>query len=251
MKKIIFIFTVGFLFKSFAYIPPSEMILSRWVKHQGFRNYKVVQSVTISDHSTLKEPLKLTEEWWRFSDRLFLRVKEGSKTLFLFSYKDFNKYWIDSKRRKISGNRNYIENYFFLKIKEPEKEEPDIETPNEKKTPEWMSQVEDIRLERALGVVNYVFDLKKSTLWLEQDEFVLRKLKVDKDSWLTAHSYRLYPGRLFFPRKRIFKSPDLEVEMKVLSIQSMSVNTSKQARLKHIPKEEDNSLLNKFYYQIR
>ena len=235
MKKIIFIYIVGFLFPSFAYTPSSEMILSRWTQQQGLRNYKIVQSVIFSDHSALNESLKLTEEWWRLSNRLFLKVKKGSQVLFLFSYRNSNKYWVNSKRQKVSRSKNYIENYFFVK---PE-------------APEWMSQLEDIRLERAVGVVNYIFNSKKVSLWLEQDEFVLRKLKLDEDQWLTAHNYRLYPGKLFFPQKRIFKSPEMKVEMRVISIHSLSSNQSKQTRLKHIPPTEDNNLLNKFYYHIR
>ncbi len=238
MKNLLHIcFLIGFLFEVQAYIPESSMILSRLVQHQGARNYKISQEVIFLDHSSLKEPLKFTEEWWRFSNRLFVEVKKDSQRVFSFSYRNSNKSWLNSKKRSVSQRKNYIENYFFIK--------PKISS--------WLSSVKNIYLERALGVVNYVFNLRKKDLavWIEQDEFVIRKLKLKKDTWLTAQDYHLYSGRLFFPKKRTFFSPEMKVEMRVTSIRPLSSQEKTSRHLKLTSSLEDSDLVNRFYYQIR
>ena len=232
-----FYILIGFLFKVQGYIPSPDIILSRLNQNQGTRNYKIFQEVTFLDHSSLKNSLKFKEEWWRLSNHLFVNVIKDSQTIFSFSYKNFKKSWINEKNQKVSEKKNYIENYFFLKPK----------------LPSWLSLVKRIHLERALGVVNYVFYLNKKnpTLWIEQDEFVIRKVRIQEDSWLTAEDYQLYLGQFLFPHKRTFLAPGIKVEMKVLNIQPVSSKESIPKHSKLIPLQEDNEFVNQFYYQVR
>ena len=232
-----FWFLFGMLFKVYAYIPNSEIILSRWVQNQGTRNYKISKEVTFLDRSSLKGTLTFKEEWWRLSTRLFVNVTKNSKTVFSFSYKNSTKSWRNAKNKRVSQRKNYIENYFFLK---PE-------------PPSWISSIEDIKLERALGVINYVFHLndKSPTLWIEQDEFVLRKIKLKKNFWLMAEDYQMYPRQLLFPRKRTFLSPKMRVEIKVLGVRLLSSQENIPTRLKSASFQEDNELVKQFYYQLR
>ena len=87
--------------------------------------------------------------------------------------------------------------------------------------PSWLNSIEKVSLGRSLGMVNYVFRKKEQALWIEQDNFVIRKISMGKGAVLTAESYQIYTGGLSFPKKRKYISPEIEVSMNIDSVEAI------------------------------
>ena len=148
-----------------AYILKPETILNRLDKNQGSKNYKISQNILLLDRSRLDDAFPLKEIWWKYKNRTYLQVSSPNypKLKLNFIYKNFRKTWISGKAKK-SKEKNYIESYFFQKNRRPS----------------WLDSVQQVNLGRALGMVNYVFKKKERTLWIEQDNFVIRKMVMEK-----------------------------------------------------------------------
>ena len=182
------------------------MILKRLDKNQGMKNYKISQNVLFLDRSGLDEPFQLKEIWWKYSNRAFLQVNSVNhpRLKLNFIYQKFHKTWISGKTKK-SKEQNHIESYFF----------------QENMRPLWLNTVEQVSLSRALGMVNYVFRKKEKTVWIEQDNFVLRKITLGKGAVLTAQDYQIYTGGLSFPKKRKYINSEIEAVMEVSSVEAV------------------------------
>ena len=118
--------------------------------------------------------------------------------------------------------------------------------------PSWLNTVEQASLERALGMVNYVFRKKEKTVWIEQDNFVLRKIALGKGAVLTAHNYQRYTSGLFFPKKRKYISSEIEVGMEVSSLSAFQQKWSHSLKPNQWETSHgDAEVIKKFYQNIR
>lgn len=89
-----------------------------------------------------------------------------------------------------------------------------------------------LRYSRSGGVVNYAFgeatapdaETSKPGVWIEQDAFVIRKIRFPSGHSVTATDYQSYAKGLLFPKKR-----EVEWQDKKASIQVLSVETRKPA----------------------
>lgn len=122
-----------------------------------------------------------------------------------------------------------------------------------------------VRLGRIAGVVAYVFgeptpvDSTKSLpgVWIEQDAFVLRKLRFPSEAEITADRHSTQSG-LRFPRTRVITWGANTAEIRVTSVKSLSASaaapflnqTSFQADLKNarLPTDEQ---VKEFYSRFR
>ena len=213
------------------------MILKRLDQNQGTTNYKISQNILFMDHSGLDETFRLKETWWKYPDRAYLQVTstDDPHLKLNFIYQNFHKTWISGKIKK-SKKQNSIESYFF----------------QESMRPSWLNTVEQVSLGRALGMVNYVFRQKEKSVWIEQDNFVLRKIVLRKGAVLTAQNYQRYTRGLMFPKKRKYKSSEMEVVMEVSSLSAF------QQKWRHSLKanqwetsQGDIEMIKKFYQNIR
>lgn len=206
LKYLIYIFFIGLLsFQGEAYILKSDIILKRLNKNQGTKSYKISQNILFLDRSRLDETFQLEETWWKYNNRAYLQVSSLNhpQLKLNFIYRKFYKTWMSGKV-KTSEEKHYIESYFF----------------SQNMRPLWTSTVEKVNLGRALGIVNYVFRKKDKALWIEQDNFVIRKIVMGKSAFLTAEDYQIYIGGLSFPKKRKYISPEIEVSMEVSSVET-------------------------------
>ena len=67
-KKPVWVFLFLLIFHSLnvgAYIPSSEMVLSRLDKNSGSGSYLISQEVIFTETSKFQPPLRLVETWWR------------------------------------------------------------------------------------------------------------------------------------------------------------------------------------------
>ena len=238
VPHLMFILCIGLpCFQGTAYILKPEMILNRLDKNQGSKNYKISQNILLLDRSRLDDAFQLKEVWWKYKNRAYLQVSspDHPQLKLNFIYKNFHKTWMSGKTKK-SKERNYIESYFFQKNIRPS----------------WLNSIEKVSLGRALGMVNYVFRKKEQALWIEQDNFVIRKIVMGKGAVLTADNYQIYTGGLSFPKKRKYTSPEVEVSILLSSIEVIKKKwnhslTPHQWELSN----GDVEMIKKFYQNIR
>lgn len=223
--------------KTVAYIAKTDMILSRLDRNQGMKNYKISKNILFLDRSRLDDTFRLKETWWKYANRSYLQVssKDHPQLKLNFIYKKSHKTWISMKTKK-SKQQDYIESYFFRKNIRPA----------------WLNSVEEVKLGRALGMVNYVFRKKEKAVWIEQDNFVVRKISMGKTAVLTAENYQMYKGGLLFPKKRKYRSHEIEATIEVSSLEVITQQWSHSLK----PNQWDISYgdvetIKQFYQNIR
>lgn len=92
-----------------------------------------------------------------------------------------------------------------------------------------------LRLSRVGGVINYAFgtpSIPNSSeiqpgLWIEQDQFVIRKIKFPSNAEVSADNHSLYARGFSFPKKRSVAWDSNTVQIQTLSV----ISKSKQANL--------------------
>ena len=241
--KILIIFLGGLSFFItcfvFAYIPKPEMILSRLNKTKGVRSYRISQRLIFLDSSKISNSVEFRELWERGREYLSLRVTQSGDPQFkiYFLYKNSTKRWINSSGKRLSKKGEFVEPYFLSKSFNLSR----------------LSSVESLSLKRTEGVVNYFFDFpqKGLSLWVEQDEFVVRKIKFSKISSLRAENYKSYPGGLFFPKKRRFLSSNFSVVLETLNVEILNQKPFSQLKPNQWGKSKDKDLLKSFYQNVR
>ncbi|MDE0151570.1 MAG: hypothetical protein OXK80_03595 [Bdellovibrionales bacterium] len=237
IQTLICILLAGLCLKTTAYIPTTEMILSRLDRNQGTKNYKISQNILFLDRSRLDDTFQLKETWWKYANRVYLQVRstEHPQLKLNFIYKKFYKTWMSGKAKK-SKKQNYIESYFFRKNMRPA----------------WLNSIEKVKLGRALGMVNYVFRKKEQAVWIEQDNFVVRKIAMGNTAVLTAENYQIYTGGLLFPKKRTYKSPEIEVTMEVTHLEAIKKQWNHSLKSnKWEVSHGDIEMIKHFYQNIR
>ena len=80
------------------------------------------------------------------------------------------------------------------------------------------------RLSRKGGVVQYEFSQGKATLWIEQDEFVIRGWQWKGGESLMAWDYQSYPQLMFLPSKRLFIYNSNRSWIQVTKVESLKAN---------------------------
>ena len=94
-----------------------------------------------------------------------------------------------------------------------------------------------VRLGRSGGVVDYVFgeptpvDASKNLpgVWIEQDGFVLRRLRFPSQAELSAEQYGLQAGSLRFPGQRVVTWGDHTAVIRLISVKSVDAKTAAAA----------------------
>lgn len=218
--KFLFLSIIFFVNPAFAYIPNSEYILDRTSSNHGSGIYVVHQTLTI--YSPDKLPVELKEKWTIDSaKKMRLEVsqkREGSDDVrFTFLYLNNKRLTVDQKGllRASSISEDFVEPLFYYKsvtyVKEllskmgiiPKNYSPPKASKNEY-TPEPF-----VRLSRTLGVINYAFgeissdpQNRKPGLWIEQDLFHVRKLRLPDGTEVIANKYQRHSHGFWVPYNR-------------------------------------------------
>ena len=268
MKKnglFLFVF-ICFMLEAGAYIPSYSMILSHLAYSQGRGEYRIEQEVLFKQSV---EPLSLKEIWWiKNSDQMRLDVRANKKELGSLYLR-----FIYQKNRKIfkDGNNQiqnravayyHMERPFHLRSRQKLRKLFSLWKVAPFQVPEREEgQGSDsfVRLSRKGGVVQYQIGEGNSRLWMEQDEFVIRSWRWGSGESLTAWSYKLYPGHLFFPSKRLFRHNSSEVFIQVQKVQSLKVDKkwihrSKLSKKNTLPQNlssADQDRIREFYEKFR
>jgi len=240
MKFVISFLTVIFAAASaHAYIIPTRTILQKAVENAGSGIYAIEQEVQFSNGD---EQIAVKETWLIDSDRTMRLTVTGGKDLqnsfkLQFLYSGGQKWSLANNTRKSEKMpEEFLEK--FLNFRNPEifantlahfkiipvsafQKKPAAKTGAEfKYEPEsW------VRYSRTGGVVNYALgvatpvdkDINYPGLWIEQDQFVLRKLRLPSQVEMSANNYNQFARGLSYPRARTIRWGNNTVNIRLIS----------------------------------
>lgn len=271
---------------SLAYIPQSSTIISRTVRNHGKGGYLVEQEVSF--HTT-NEPLVLRERWWvENGEHMRLTVsgtsaapqKQAEPIRFESLYSKGQRSALDvNGGRELSTSpapAEFIESFFHERTSASFMQSllhahiVPASFVHERIKPTKLEQIRHIpepqvRLSRVAGVVAWVFgepspvDGKANPeVWIEQDAFVLRRLRFPSEAELSTDRISNYPNGLKFPRERTLTWDNNTVTIRVLSIKSVQAAQlekvlepsafARSARAAHLP---EMTQVREFYSRFR
>lgn len=237
-----YILLISFLFASSAgaYIPPARMILQRTSEKTGTGGFVIEQEVTFNGFS---EPITLKEIWTIENDRLMMVTvsspKESNDKIQLqFIYKQNQKqFLLKNGKESRSFGSDFVEPLFHSRSLDTlaqwmvaQKIAPNTllqRKPAPRKIEDTAYVAEPfVRLSRAGGVINYAFGIVPTEMnndatpgvWIEQDQFVIRKIKTPSGAEITADTYQSYGKSIEFAKEHAIRWDQQTVQVKTLSI---------------------------------
>lgn len=268
-----------------AYIPPYWMIMSRTADNHGLGLFQVDQDV-IFNHGD--EPFVVNERWIIQSENAMRVEVTGKKQLqdrlrLTYVYQNGRRYYVDENgvRRSEPVTDNFLEAYFhfrYSKFIKPILVRQDIAPAvSLKSEPHHYSQKRPrpepepyVRLSRTGGVVNYAIGTPTPPsasdpypgLWIEQDQFYIRKIRLRSLVEVSANNYASYGKGLWFPKERqitwsgqsakvtlnraVSIAPTTTVKA---ALESSSLNFGKDPKLSRVL--PDDKVIQTFYTQFR
>lgn len=236
---VVFIFLIVSPLSAFSYILPTRTILQKTSENAGAGIYAIEQEVQFSNGD---DTLLLKEMWLVDSDRTMRLTVTGGKELqnsfrLQFLYNGGQKWSLSGTQRKSEKVPDeFLERFFNMR--NPEifantlahfkiipagafNKKPLGRTGAEVKyEPEgW------IRYSRTGGVVNYAMGLPTPSsqdygnpgIWIQQDEFVIRKLRLPSQTELVANNYNSFSRGLSYPRSRTIRWGNNTVTIRLIS----------------------------------
>lgn len=264
----------------FAYIPPYWMIMSRVAETHGKGTYAIDQDVVFPGET---EPLLVNEKWTVLNENKMRLEVTGRRQLqgkikLIFIYDDSRKHFLDEAGMRKTGRAptDFFEPLFHFRFSknikpylvaqkvapaESLRSEPfhySIQKPQA--APESY-----VRLARLEGVVNWAVGTpslpgaQSPGLWIEQDQFNVRQIRLADNVQVTARRYENFPQGLSFPRERDVQFNKTTVRIVTNSVSS--VGSSKDALAKLEPQSltkdvggavwPESQLIRAFYTQLR
>lgn len=226
-----------FSLPAWAYIPEYALIANRTADQHGRGAYQIEQDVTFRRDA---EAYTVKETWTVLGEnnlRVTLEGKgalrglvqgtilfEGSQKTFTdgtsFKNQRLGDDWLEPLLHFRSGKylRSRLVN---LKVTPAEalRDRPPLSSEGAPK----YEPVSFIRLSRTGGAVNYAIGISPSvgagpTLWIEQDNFVVRKFKGPTQSQLKADNYAKFEDGLWYPRTLTYTFGNFSVTTNVTSV---------------------------------
>lgn len=224
---------------AFSYIIPTRTILQKTSENAGSGIYAIEQELQFSNGD---ETLLLKETWLVDSDRTMRLTVTGTKDLqntfrLQYLYNGGQKWSLSGTQRKSEKMpEEFLEKFFnmrnpeifantlaHLKIvpagafnKKPlARSGSDIKYEPES----W------VRYSRTGGVVNYAMGLPTPPeqevgnpgIWIQQDEFVVRKLRLPSQAEVVASNYNSFAKGLTYPRSRTIRWGNNTVTIRLIS----------------------------------
>ncbi len=241
--------TVFVVVSAHAHIPPYWMILSRTADNHGKNTYLVDQDVVFS-HG--QETLIVNERWTIVNENTLRLDVSGRQQLrdrirFTYIYNSGRRAYLDEsgalKIEKIPAD--FFEPYFHFRASKNVKPvlvaqgiAPGISLKSEghrynAKNPLVPSEPY-VRLARSGGVVTYAVGTPTPEsssegspgIWIEQDQFVIRKIRLLSAAEVSAQKYKVFSGGLWLPQERQVSWGNQTVKIN-LSNASTLANTAK------------------------
>lgn len=235
---------------SFAYIPEYSMIASHTADQHGRGSYLIEQDVIFHKDG---EALTVRETWMvnnESSMRVTLEGRGALKGLVqgTLVYDGSQKYFTDGTTRSQRLGEDWLEPLFHfrsskyfrnrlvtLKVTPQEslRDRPPLASEGDiKYEPPGF-----VRLSRVGGSIAWEIGMPPSTgvrpeVWIEQDQFVLRKFRGPDQVLLKANEYNKYGEGLYFPRQRSYTFGNYTVEVQTLLVKSLGKLKADDARFR-------------------
>jgi hypothetical protein len=266
---------------SLAYIPPTKMILQRVAENSGSGTYTIEQEVQLS---VGLEPIYLKETWVVENERNMRLTVTGTKDLkdlvkLQFVYTGGQKWRLRDGRREASKiPEEFTERYFHIRSTEnliaylqQLKILPSLSGRKSvpKKGEDFKYESEPfVRLGRSEGTISYAFgsptppDQKvlNPGLWVEQDQFLIRKIRFPTQAEVTAENFAPFARGLNFPKLRTIQWNQNTVYVRLLNVAGKSAAGPQAFQaaslevpytVKNLPNASAQTLIEEFYSRFR
>lgn len=236
---LVLITTLALPVMALAYIIPTRTILQKTSENAGSGIYAIEQELQFSNG---EENLTVKETWLIDNDRTMRVTVTGGKELqnsfrLQFLYNGAQKWsMINNNRKSEKTPDEFLEKY--LNFRNPEifantLAHHKIVPANafaKKVLPRSGAEVKYdpeswVRLSRTGGVVNYALgvatpvdqELGSPGIWIEQDQFVVRKLRLPTQVEMVANNYNQFAKGLYYPRSRTIRWGNNTVTIRLIS----------------------------------
>lgn len=231
-----------------AYIMPTRTILSKTSEKAGSGAYSIDQEVQFANGD---ETISLRETWIIEDERNMRLTVTGTKELqgqfsLQFLYKNGQKISLQGGSQKTEKvPEDFLERFFnfrksesfasvltYFKIIPPNALKKKVYA----KAADFKYEAEPwVRYSRAGGVVNYAFgnptppneERGYPGIWIEQDHFVIRKLRLPSQVEIVADNYGEFSRDLFYPRSRTVRWGNNAVNIRLLTVSGKPANVAK------------------------
>ncbi len=231
-----------------AYIMPTRTILSKTSEKAGSGAYSIDQEVQFANGD---ETISLRETWIIEDERNMRLTVTGTKELqgqfsLQFLYKNGQKISLQggsAKAEKVP--EDFLERFLnfrkvdsfasvltYFKIIPPNALKKKVYA----KAADFKYEAEPwVRYSRTGGVVNYAFgnptppneERGYPGIWIEQDHFVIRKLRLPSQVEMVADNYGEFSRDLFYPRSRTVRWGNNAVNIRLLTVSGKPANVAK------------------------
>jgi len=233
-----------------AYIPEYSMIASRAAEQHGKGSYQIEQDVIIRREA---EAFVVRETWivnGENSMRVSLDGRGPLKGLVSGSviYEGNSKIFFDGSLRSQKLTDEWMEPFFHfrnskffrtklvnLKVAPQESLKDRAPLPSEGDPKDIKYEAPGfIRLSRTGGALAWAISMGPDapTLWLEQDQFVLRKYKNQNQTVLRADEYAKHDEVFWYPRTRSYQFGGFTVQVQTVRVAPVTVKSSSDPRFK-------------------
>lgn len=246
-----------------AYIIPTRMILQRTSDNAGAATYAIEQDVQFSNG---EDTILLKESWLIDNEHNMRLTVTGTKDLqntfkMQFVYAGGLRWKLvgnNSKNEKIS--EDFLECFFNFRNPESfasalahQKIIPSgafSRRTSGKTGNDFKHESEDwVRYSRSGGVVNYALGAASPSevaannpgIWIEQDQFVIRKLRLHSQAEIIADNYNQFAKGLYYPKTRTVRWGNNTANIQLTSVTvkpKTSSNLLQPSSLNVIPKTE-------------
>jgi hypothetical protein len=278
MKSLILVITLLFSASTFAFLPSADFIFSKVVKNAGTGVYLVKQEVTFP---TAQRNITVTETWWIQNDDLMFLKAEGPLFTQYFLYKNGKKYSFSPTGTVQASSipADFHEGLFFKRSTQDLKESLvarkilPAQTFRKRQQIKTQKDVDDmasinepyLKLARLSGTVNYLLGYAALEdgapgVWVEQDRFAIKKLKLPSKSEITVDSFSELSRNLVYPKsqKISWDNQYVQVELSRADALNKGVEFFEEAQFsklenqnKPLPPEWAQSVVGDFYKRFR
>jgi hypothetical protein len=240
MKKLILLFSIIAGPAALAYIPPYWMILSRTADNHGRGTYVVEQDIVYKSETDNQ----IVHEVWTVSDENHMRLNfQGLGPL-----KDVVKGTVVYENHSRVVNENganktqklgddWVEPYFYFrssknmrnKLVQLKMAPPDSlrdEGPMKADGDPNYTPPSFVRLARLNGLVAWAIEKQvgspdQPAIWIEQDQFVVSKVRTATKNSVEANDYGKYENGFYVPRARTYRWGERSVVAQLKNVKSL------------------------------
>lgn len=262
-------------FSALAYIPSADFIVSRTVKNSGQGVYQIKKDIQFP---LADKTISITETWWTSGpDTLFLKAESLLFTQY-FLYKNGKRFSFNSQGQMVSSTYSpfFIEPFFLYRNSQdfksailqkrlaPQtafKKRPVFK--NNQELAKWSEPY--LSLSRFKGAVTYLLgfaaeDAQRPGIWIEQDRFIIRKIKLDSDVEVSVDTISELSRGLIYPKTMTYSWQTNSIQADLTRGDALKsgtefFNESEFAKLanqnKELPAEYKNTVVEEFYKRFR